>query len=139
MKIRALVVRAPWAQLIASGRKRFEIRSRQTTHRGPLVIVAGLKIGDGCGDAIMTGLLTEPELQAALEGPRGIALCVVDVVDCKRVTDFPSIRDVRAGACVAVKAQHWAWVLENPRAVPGSPPVRGQQGLFWVDLPGCAA
>jgi ASCH domain len=38
--VRALSVREPWATMIASGTKTLEIRSRRTTHRGPLVICA---------------------------------------------------------------------------------------------------
>ena len=30
--------------------------------------------------------------------------------------------------------QGFSWVLENPVAVPDTPPVRGKQGLFEVTL-----
>jgi hypothetical protein len=37
---RALVIREPWAGMIASGAKRWELRSRTTSVRGPIAIAA---------------------------------------------------------------------------------------------------
>jgi hypothetical protein len=36
--MKALSVRSPWAEMIASGRKTLEIRSWRTSYRGPLLI-----------------------------------------------------------------------------------------------------
>lgn len=46
--MKALTVRQPWASLIAAGVKTIETRSRRTSHRGPLVIHAGLAKPPSC-------------------------------------------------------------------------------------------
>jgi hypothetical protein len=43
--VKALSLWQPWASLIAVGAKRFETRSWQTSHRGPLLIHAAQKWG----------------------------------------------------------------------------------------------
>ena len=40
--MRCLTVRQPWAWAIVAGLKSIENRSRRTTHRGPLLIHAGI-------------------------------------------------------------------------------------------------
>lgn len=59
----ALSVKQPYAEEIASGRKRIEYRTWKTNHRGPLLIVASKGAEEGGADL-----------------PRGVAICVVDVV-----------------------------------------------------------
>jgi hypothetical protein len=54
--MKALSVRAPWAELIASGRKSLETRKRPTRYRGPLVVC---------------------------QSRGGGAVAVVDLVDCR--------------------------------------------------------
>ncbi len=108
---RCLSVKQPWASLIASGEKTIELRTWVTSYRGPLVICAG------------KGASTEGLLHY-LDGPRGVALCIVDLVDCR-----PSKRrDTRAACCRAERNEN-AWVLENPRALPRIP-ILGSLGLF---------
>lgn len=117
--MRALSVRQPFAELIASGRKTIEVRSRRTTHRGPLVICAAgawHKLGVALWGAL---------------GDRGVAVCRVDVADCRPLT-----REDLALACLPddfdIEGQ-FAWVLTNSQRL--SPvPVSGKLGLFHVDL-----
>ena len=66
MKVPALSVRQPWANLIASGRKRIEYRSWATRYRGPLLICAARTAADNC------------------RGPYGVAIVLVDLVDCRK-------------------------------------------------------
>lgn len=40
MKIRAISVKQPWANMIAQGKKTREFRTWRTDHRGPLLIVS---------------------------------------------------------------------------------------------------
>lgn len=112
--MRALSVRCPWAPLIAAGLKSIELRSRPTSYRGPVLIVSSLRFADDPGD------------WSDIDGPRGVALCVVDIVDCRPATAADA-----DDACVAPGPDSWAWVLANPRPVPNVP-VRGQLGLFSV-------
>jgi hypothetical protein len=67
----ALSVRQPWAELIASGIKRLEHRSWPIAHRGPLLIHAARAV---------------PRLAQHRALPRGVAVAIVDVIDCIEVT-----------------------------------------------------
>ena len=110
--MKSLSVRQPWASLIASGQKTLEIRSRRTHLRGPLLICAA----KGGATALPPSL------------PRGVALCIVDILDCRPMTPADE-----AAAGVAFRPGHWAWVIAHPRPV-APIPVRGNCGIFNVTL-----
>lgn len=111
--MRALSIRQPWASLIASGRKTVELRSWTTKYRGPVLILAGTGIWRGTEHPI---------------GPRGVALCVVDLVDVRAVTP-----DDADAACIAPpEGFGFAWELRDPRPV-RQVPVKGKLGLYQVD------
>ena len=119
--MKALSVKSPWAPLIAAGRKTVELRSRPTNHRGAVLIVTCLRADDAV-------LAAWPDVDA----PRGYALCVVDIVDCRPAT----ARDADA-ACCEPPPGAWTWVLANPRPVAAFP-VRGQLGLYEIVMPTAA-
>jgi len=105
--MKALSVRQPWASLIAEGKKSIELRTRKTHYRGPLLICASRhKQGDG---------------------PKGVALAVVDVVDCR-----PAVPGDEKRACCKPQKDHYAWCFAYPRPVDPFP-VRGNCSLFHVD------
>ena len=106
--MKALSVEQPWAELIARGEKTIEIRTKNTRHRGPLLIVS----------------CKRPEVWAT-----GCAVAVVDLVDCRPMTRA----DEGAALCRRL-ADRKAWVLENPRRVEPPLPIKGQQGIYNVDL-----
>jgi hypothetical protein len=105
--MKALSVHPEWTALIASGAKSIEVRGCRTRHRGPLLVCTTKR-------------------PAAVGVPGGVALCLVDVVDCRPMvpTDAPA-------ACCADEPGAFAWVLSNPRPV-ARVPVRGRLGLFEV-------
>jgi hypothetical protein len=149
--MKALSLWQPWATLIAIGAKRYETRSWSTTYRGPLVICASKTWQPECEYDYAVNHV--PEIARALaaagawELPRGVAICLVQMVDCQRTyrtiytgsppktfagkeevleTDLP-FGDFSPG--------RFAWKLENVRKLhPFS--VRGRQGLFDVPMPG---
>lgn len=97
--MRALVVRQPWANLIASGEKTIEVRTWSTAFRGDLVICSA-KQYDPCfiGDDIE---------------PLGATVCLVSLID---------VRPLRqSDACAAmlprdsVTGSLFAWVLDHAR------------------------
>ena len=113
-RIKAVSVWPEYAWQIATGEKTLEIRSLRTHHRGPLLICA----------------TKQPRAQGddGNDLPAGVALCVVDVIDCRPMEPA----DVRP-ACVGHHPGHFAWVLADPRRLPEPyPPVSGRQGLFSV-------
>jgi hypothetical protein len=114
---RALSVRQPWANLIASGEKSIEVRSWQVDFRGPLVICAGATIDDQA--AIIHDNIT----------PLGVTICLVELKDIRPLRkDDASAAMFEPGDDIAGL---FAWVLSNPRRL-ASIPVRGQLGLFGV-------
>lgn len=117
--MRALSVQQPWAGLIASGRKPVELRTWTTRYRGPLMICAGLRV-DARGAAW------------AIREPRGVALCVVDLVDVRVATAHDA--DAACFDPTALGREVFAWVLADVRRVAPFA-VSGRLGLFVVTPP----
>jgi hypothetical protein len=105
--MKALSVRQPWASLIAAGVKTIEVRSWSTKHRGPLLICAGKRPHESL--------------------PVGVALCVVDVIDCR---PFVHGVDDAAAKCEGDTGD-FAWVLGSVTLI-DSFPVSGKLSLFDV-------
>ena len=104
--MKALSVRQPWASLIASGKKTIELRSRRISYRGKILICAS-KHPQG-------------------NGPKGVALAIVDLVDCRAATSDDAI-----AACCNPNQSDFAWILENVKIIEQFP-VQGMLGLFEV-------
>lgn len=117
LSMKTIVLRQPWASLVAEGEKTIELRTWSTKHRGPLLIVAGRGVDHA--DA--------KRLRRTRE-PAGVTLCVVDLVDVREAT-----RADDSAACCAVTSGEFAWVLANPRAVTRMP-IIGRLGLYEVEL-----
>jgi hypothetical protein len=108
MKIfKALSVKQPWANMIASGEKTIETRLWPTRYRGPLLIVSS----------------RSPKI-----APTGCALALVEVVDCRPMTKS----DEQAARC-EIYPGAYAWVLHNIRRIrPFS--VKGHLGIYDVTV-----
>ncbi len=120
MLIKALSVKQPWANMIASGKKTIETRTWRTNYRGLLLIVSS-KLPD-------TAAMPASECP----GPFGVALCIVEVMDCRRM--LPG--DIHA-ACCGWGSELYSWVLRPGAVRQIEPPfaVRGRPGLFDVEVP----
>lgn len=106
--MKALSVKQPWANLIASGKKTIETRTWTTTYRGPLLIVAS----------------KTPRI-----APFGAAVAIVELVDCR-----PMLKSDETAAQCALYPRATAWVLTHIRRI--SPfTVSGRLGMFEVDVP----
>jgi hypothetical protein len=106
--MKALSVKQPWANIIASGQKTIETRLWATDHRGELLIVSSKK----------------PKIE-----PAGFAVAVAKLVDCRPMT----LADEMAAMC-NIYQNAFAWVLEDIRALQPFP-VSGQLGVFDIDVP----
>ena len=115
--IMALSVKQPWASLIASGQKSIETRTRMVNYRGPLLI---------CASKIPDRNLKD---QASVL-PLGQAVCIVNLIDSRVMT----IEDEQ-NACCEVYDRAKAWFLGKDRVTFTPFAVKGQLGLFKVDLP----
>ncbi|HEY4116292.1 MAG TPA: ASCH domain-containing protein [Byssovorax sp.] len=121
--MKALSVKQPWAELIASGRKSIELRTWSRAYRGELLIVSGLRF-DARG------------AEHNVDGPRGVAVCVVDLVDVRVATfgDAGASCYDKIDEFIRADVTLYAWVLANPRRVAPTA-VRGVLGVFNVELP----
>ena len=115
--MKALSIRQPDAGMIASGEKTIETRLWATSYRGDLLICSSKKPVD--------------------EGPAGVALCIVRLVDCRPMEkrereDMCSSDEI--AACCEWYPGAYAWILVDIRPIKPFP-VRGQLGLFDVEVP----
>ena len=105
--MKALSVKQPWANMIASGEKTLETRTWTTRYRGPLLIVSS----------------RQPRIE-----PAGCALAVSRLIDCRPMTR----KDERA-ACCRVYPGAQTWVLEEIRRITPVP-IKGSLGVFDCPL-----
>jgi len=104
--MKALSVKQPWANIIASGEKTIETRTWATEYRGLLLIVSS----------------KTPRIE-----PAGYALAVAKLVECR-----PMIKHDEEEACCGLYTGAYAWVLTNIRRIKPFA-VRGRLGLYDVD------
>jgi hypothetical protein len=93
--MKALSVKPQWAAKILNGIKTIEIRSRSIRYRGELLICTS-----GRGTAV-SGV------------PFGVTLCIVDVIDCRRM----AADDVQASGGVPHDPTMFSWIITNVRPV----------------------
>jgi hypothetical protein len=105
--MKALSIKQPWANLIASGQKTIETREWATPYRGQILLVSS----------------KTPKIE-----PAGYAVAVAELVDCRLMTKA----DEGAAKC-PIYPKAVAWVLQNVRAIEPFP-VKGQLGLYEVDV-----
>lgn len=106
--MKAISLKQPYANLIASGKKTIETRSWSTKYRGDLLICSS----------------KNPKIE-----PFGQALCIVELYDVKPMTKADEEK-----ACYKLFPKAQAWYLRNLRIIkPFS--VKGQLSIFEVSLP----
>lgn len=105
--VKALSVKQPWANMIASGAKTIETRTWATPYRGRLLILSS----------------KSPNIP-----PAGCAVAVAVLTDCRPMTR----QDERAACCRVYPGAH-AWVLAEIRRIEPVP-VRGALGVFDCPL-----
>lgn len=145
MKIKALSLWQPWASLIALGAKKFETRSWDTAHCGPLLICASMK-----RSRELENLCKLSPFSQALDGIDpfefcGQALCIVEIEqtyqierDCMNIAGcrFKSECPLPTGNEIAFgdwTPGRFAWELIRVRTFKPFP-VHGRQKLFDVDI-----
>lgn len=100
--MKALTVCAPWSSLIARGEKTIELRSKPTNYRGELAICAGAK------SPTHTPLRAQVARERGLlDAPRGVTLCIVEIVDCRLAVGG----DERAACVAPTVGRDYAWIL----------------------------
>lgn len=112
---RGLVIRQPWVDHILRGEKRWELRSRSTTIRGPIALIqsgTGLVVGTAFLEGVIGPLVPGQFEQATEEG---------HVVGTElQAVAYPKL---------------YAWVLSGARPLPRPLPYDHPQGaVIWVRL-----
>lgn len=138
----ALSVQQPYAEAILSGRKRIEVRTWRTAHRGPLYIHAG-RTWYGTRDQGAARAYTAAQTLARRIGlpqpidayPRGALVGRMRVIDCF---------ELDPDQWEATRELHWCdfafrtgligWRIEAPERLVRPIPLRGALGLFTVRL-----
>ena|ERR1041384_2385961 len=105
--MKALSIKQPRANLIASGQKTIETRVWATPYRGELLLVSS----------------KSPKIE-----PAGCAIAVAELIDCRPMAKT----DEEAAKC-DIYPNAMAWVLQNIRAIEPFQ-VKGQLGLYDVDI-----
>jgi hypothetical protein len=105
--MKALSIKQPWANMIATGVKTIETRTWCTEYRGPLLIVSS----------------KTPRIE-----PAGYAIAVGKLIDCR-----PMKKEDEEDAGCRIYPNAYAWVLTNIKKIKPFP-VRGKLGLYDVDF-----
>lgn len=108
MIYKAISLKQPWANLVASGKKTIETRKWKTDYRGDLVICSS----------------KNPKIE-----PAGYALCIVDLYHIE-----PMKKEHEKKACIKVYPRAYAWFLRNLRPIKPIIPVKGSLGIFELKL-----
>lgn len=121
--MKAISIKQPWASLVAIGKKTIEIRTWKTDYQGPLLIVSSKKIDR---DYPANNLL-----EVLFEIPLGKALAVVSLIDCRLMRK----EDEEVALC-PFHPDLYAWILKDIRKIKKPFPVKGQLGIYDVDVRG---
>ena len=107
---KAISLKQPYANLVCSGKKTIETRKWNTKYRGDIVICSSKK----------------PVIP-----PAGYALCIVELVSTE-----PMKKEHEKKACIKVYPRAWAWHLKNIRILKKPVSIKGQLGIYEIDLAG---
>jgi len=122
--MKCLSVRQPWADLIVSGRRGVEIRGRNLSYRGPLLIHASLRVDD----EECRWLSVYPSEVGAILGQ--VTLSSVRSIS-KR--EWERLRPIHLGSGPRPYGDKtFGWFLENPKRFSKPIPYKGALNLFNV-------
>ena len=133
--MKAISLWQPWASAMAFGWKRNETRSWATKYRGPLLIHAAKKIV-GWPSIEIQAIFWEHEVfdDIAFEPsalPRGVLLCKVDLVDCKKIFIHNRPEGIER-VLGDYTPGRFMWITDNLKPFLYPIPYRGSQGFFDV-------
>lgn len=145
IRIKAVTVAQPHAQLLAVSRKRIETKPKRTHYRGPLAIHAGLwpikteakfsreffiHVADALG-------VEEDRLLSHLDMlPRGAVIAIGELYDCFEIVDSTWRQLTRAELLFGdYRSGRWGWRMRNVELLDEPIAVAGKQGLWNVEIP----
>ncbi len=120
--MKALSIMQPWISLIITGEKTIEVRSRDTSYRGDVLLCSSKAPG------LTKEGMREFEDDFGVSCLYGHALCVARLVDSRPLRKG----DEDAAFVETVDPRAFGWVLESIRPVVPFP-VKGKLGFYEVD------
>lgn len=137
--VKTICCRQPWAALVADGFKTIETRTWCPKYRGPLLIAAS-KAKPDWSDVYFGPYSNNEALHRAQlyleEKARqqtvlrfGEVVAITKLIDCREMT----VQDEKPAMC-RVYPHAKAWLLSDTRKIAPFP-VKGQLGLFTVEIP----
>ncbi len=137
-KVKAISLHQPWASFIAMGLKRFETRNWTTNYRGTLVICSAKKNTKQqrsnyteLAKCLNISLSKYPWANF----PLGKAIAICELTDCIKMTEEIIYQQPENElVCGHWEVGRFAWQLENVKALDSPFSVKGQQGLWDIEL-----
>lgn len=125
--MKALSIRQPYAELILSGRKRYELRSWSTKERGRVLVHASSTITPEEREAAQQAGLDLKSLE------RGAVLGSVEIIGCGPFTPEMA-EEMRAKGAYSGEWEPgtYAFTLQNPRRFRTPIPLKGRLGFFEI-------
>lgn len=106
--MKAISLKQPWANMVASREKTIETRKWATNYRGQLLICSS----------------KNPKIE-----PAGYALCTAYLYKVK-----PMLKEDEKKACIKVYPKAYSWFLKNIKPINPIFPVKGQLGIFNLEV-----
>lgn len=140
MKIKALSLWQPHADLIALGHKTIETRTWPCRYRGSLLICASKRTSDNADKIDYAVAMLQlprmlereqPILPPDYQPRYGVAVAIAKMVDCQQLTSSP---EHVYHSCVGSPSGRYGYFLEEVMAIDRPFPVTGRQGIFEVDI-----
>lgn len=119
IKMKAISLKQPWASFIAMGKKTIETRMWKTNYRGKLLIVSSKTMDKNYPypSFLSIGL------------PFGQALAIARLIDCR-----PMRKEDEELAMYSCEPGRYAWILKDIRKIEKPFPVKGQLGIYEVEM-----
>ncbi|MDD5301547.1 MAG: ASCH domain-containing protein [Elusimicrobia bacterium] len=127
--MKCLMLKQPWAYLVATGVKTIETRTWRTKYRGPLAIAASQAYDLHGGRYLRDRSILFP---APYELVRGAVVATATLRDVVAYT--PEL--VPQGLCPHTEGEErYGWLLEDIQMLAQTVPVKGRLGLFDITWP----
>lgn len=125
--MKVLTLKQPWATLVAEGIKEYEFRSWKTNYRGKILIHAGSGIDKNDMERFRKLNLNFPSKKIMAE---------VELVDCLELNDELNEKIINENniAYGSKKRSGYAWKLKNVRKINVEKEIKGQLGLWNIDI-----
>ena len=119
-RLRAITVKQPWAELIASGEKRYENRTWPTRHEGPLAIHAARNADE------------ELARDAGIDLDRVTRGAIIAVAKSVRCVTLRELQDELGTTLIEHATGPYCWILSDVVRLPEPIFMQGKQALWFV-------